>query len=80
MMQHKENVLSQPASPAAFCCIKNKKKIKGISKIQHINIITKKKELKKEPKRSRTENENGRLKNMIRKKIIKNGGKNTCGN
>lgn len=47
MMQHKENVLPQPASPAAFCCIKNKKKIKRISKIQHINIRA-----KKEPKRS----------------------------
>ena len=55
MMQHKENVLSQPAKPAAFCCIKNKKKIKGISKIQHTYIITKKRSQKKEPKRSRTE-------------------------
>lgn len=60
MMQHKENILSQPASPAAFCCIKNKKKIKGISKIQHINIRTKKgakKRAKKEPNRE----EEGRL-------------------
>ena len=50
----------QPASPAAFCCIKNKKKIKGISKIQHINIRTKKgakKRAKKEPNRE----EEGRL-------------------
>lgn len=71
MMQHKENVLPQPALPAAFCCTfllhkkkikkaKNKKKLKKISKIQHINIRTK--------KRSRIENENWRLKNMIRKK------------
>lgn len=36
-------IIPQPAKPAAFCCIKNKKKIKGISKIQHINIRTKKK-------------------------------------
>ena len=42
MMQHKENVLPQPAKPAAFCCIKNKKKIKKISKIQHINIRSQK--------------------------------------
>ena len=47
-------IIPQQASPAAFCCIKNKKKIKGISKIQHTDIITKK-EPKKEPKRSRTE-------------------------
>lgn len=33
-----------------FCCIKNKKKIKGISKIQHINIRAKK-GAKKEPKK-----------------------------
>ena len=60
MMQHKENVLSQPAKPAAFCCIKNKKKIKGISKIQHTDKKTKKRSQKKEPKRSRTE-KRGRL-------------------
>lgn len=78
MMQHKENVLPQPAKPAAFCCtfllhkkkikkVKNKKKLKKNLKIQHTNIRTKK-EPKKEPKRNRTENENWRLKNMIRKK------------
>lgn len=53
-------IIPQPASPAAFCCIKNKKKIKGISKIQHINIRTKKgakKRAKKEPNRE----EEGRL-------------------
>lgn len=44
-------IIPQPAKPAAFCCIKNKKKIKGISKIQHINIRTK----KRSPKWSRTE-------------------------
>lgn len=56
MTQHKENVLSQPASPAAFCYIKNKKKIKGISKIQHINTRTKKRSQKgaeKEPNRKK---------------------------
>ena len=46
MTPHKENVLPQPAKPAAFCCIKNKKKIKRISKIQHINIRTKKRSQK----------------------------------
>lgn len=63
MTQHKENVLQQnvlqqPASPAAFCCIfllykkkikkaKNKKKLKKISKFSIL-----KEEQKKEPKRS----------------------------
>lgn len=53
MMQHKENVLPQPASPAAFCHTfllhkkkikkaKNKKKLKKNLKIQHTNIRTKK--------------------------------------
>lgn len=60
MMQHKENVLSQPAKPAAFCCIKNKKKIKGISKIQHTDIITKKGAKKKSQKGAEPKKE-GRL-------------------
>lgn len=71
MMQHKENVLPQPASPAAFCHTfllhkkkikkaKNKKKLKKNLKIQHTNIRTKKgakKRAKKEPNRE----EEGRL-------------------
>lgn len=69
MMQHKENVLSQPASPAAFCCIKNKKKIKKNLKIQHINIRAKK-GAQKEPKRSRTERKRGGLE--AKKKEVKN--------
>lgn len=66
MMQHKENVLPQPASPAAFCHTfllhkkkiqkaKNKKKLKKNLKIQHTNIRTKKgakKRAKKEPNRN----------------------------
>ena len=55
-------IIPQPAKPAAFCCIKNKKKIKGISKIQHINIRTKKK-AKKEP----NQEEEGRLESKERR-------------
>lgn len=62
MMQHKENVLPQPASPAAFCHTflfatqkenKENKKIKRNSKnlkIQHTNIRTKKRSQKKSQK------------------------------
>lgn len=36
MMQHKENVLPQPAKPAAFCCtfLLYKKKIKKAKKMK----------------------------------------------
>lgn len=36
MMQHKENVLPQPAKPAAFCCtfLLHKKKIKKAKKMK----------------------------------------------
>jgi len=78
MTQHKENVLPQPASPAAFCHTfllhkkkikkaKNKKKLKKNLKIQHTNIRTKK-GAKKEPNRE----EEGRLGNMIKEGEMKN--------
>lgn len=56
MMQHKENVLLQPASPAAFCCIKNKKKLKKILKFSIL-----KEEQKKEPKKEPNRNEKGEV-------------------
>lgn len=77
MTQHKENVLPQPASPAAFYCTfllykkkikkaKNKKKLKKNLKIQHIKRRTKKgakKRAKKEPNRG----EEGRLESKERR-------------
>ena len=80
-------IIPQPALPAAFGCTfllhkqkikkakKIKKKVKKNSKIQHINIRTKK-GAKKEPNRKEKKR---RLKDTIRrkKKIINPGGKNT---
>ena len=80
MTQHKENILSQPAKPAAFCCtfLLHKKKIKKVKKnekesqkSQKFGILKEeqKKGTKKEPKRNRTERKRGGLENtIIRKK------------
>lgn len=42
MMQHKDDDYTAAGFAGCFLLYKNKQKIKGISKIQHINIRTKK--------------------------------------
>ena len=87
MMPHKENVLPQPASPAAFCCTfllhctrkskeskKIKRKSKKISKIQHTDIRTKKGDKKGAKKGAEPKRESEGCEAYDKKEKMKNGG------
>lgn len=67
MMQHKDDDYTAAGFAGCFLLYKNKKKIKGISKIQHIKRRT-----KKEPKMEPNRKKRGRPGNMIKEGEMKN--------